>query len=93
MATLIRLPPGHVVATSGALDALAATSTHTLSLLSRHATGDWGDFCPEDMEANHLALPKGARTLSADTRPGGVLLRVATEADRSVTTILRREDY
>jgi hypothetical protein len=85
--------PGGLAATPAALDALVATNTHPLTLLRRHATGDWGDLCAEDQEANRLALALGGRVLSAYTLPSGERVWVITEADRSATTILCPEDH
>ena len=88
-----RLALGQIAATPAALDALVATNTHPLTLLRRHATGDWGDLCSEDMEANRLALALGRRVLSVYTLAEGILVWVITEADRSATTLLLPEDY
>jgi len=71
-------------------------------LLSRHVTGDWGDLCAEDAEANNDALKEGSRIFSAYVLPlplsEGQSLEpakvwVITEADQSVTTILLPEEY
>jgi len=87
------LPLGRVVATPGAIEALTITNTHPLTLLRRHATGDWGDLCAEDIQANRLALAVGARILSAYTLADSTKVWVMTEADRRVTAILKPEDY
>jgi hypothetical protein len=87
------LPLGRVVATPAAIEALTITNTHPLTLLRRHATGDWGNLCAEDIEANRLAVAIGARIMSAYTLPDDTKLWVITEGDRSVTTILKPEDY
>ena len=79
---------GQVVATPAALDALVAEGTDPIYILARHVTGDWGDLCHEDKRANVDALRCGARILS---RYGD--LYVITEADRSATTIMLREEY
>ena len=63
-----------------------------LALLSRHVTGDWGDLGEEDKQENELSVRKGFRILSAYGK-GDRKLWVITEADRSVTTILRPDDY
>ena len=87
------LPLGRVVATPAAIEALTTTNTHPLTLLRRHATGDWGDLCAEDIAANRLALAIGARILSAYTLSDETKVWVITEADRSVTTLLLPSDY
>lgn len=88
-----RLSLGRLAATPAALDALTATNTHPLTLLRRHATGDWGELCPEDQEANRLAVALGGRVLSAYTLADRVRIWIITEADRSATTLLLPEDY
>ena len=73
---------------------LSRTPTpHPLTLLRRHVSGDWGDLCREDIEANRLALAVDARILSADTLSDETKVWVITEADRSATTILLPSDY
>jgi hypothetical protein len=84
---------GRLVATPAALEALASTNTHPLTLLRRHAFGDWGLVCAEDQEANRLALALGERVLSAYELPNGQRVWLITERDRSATTILLPENY
>jgi hypothetical protein len=60
--------------------------------LKRHASGDWGDICPEDRGLNELALKDGSRLLSV-YGTGERKFWIITEADRSVTTVLMPEDY
>jgi hypothetical protein len=93
MDTHNRLELGRLAATPAALDALTTTCTHPLTLLRRHASGDWGELCAEDIEANRLAVAIGARVLSAYTLPDATRIWIITEADRSLTTILQPEDY
>lgn len=83
---------GECVATPGALEALQAAG-QSAEFLSRHATGDWGDVCEEDRQANDDALKYGARLLSSYKTNQGVKLWVITEADRSSTCILLPEEY
>ena len=95
-----RVPLGHLVATPGALDAAREHGVDILALVCRHASGDWGDVCAADAQANDLALdpagdgtsPSAARLLSAyDTAAGR--LWIITEADRSATTVLLPSEY
>ena len=90
----VRLPLGHVVATPGALDIVRAHGLDVLSLVRRHALGDWGDVGRDDALANDLALDPAcpARVLSAYETVGGRLW-VITEADRSATTVLLPSEY
>lgn len=60
--------------------------------LARHARGDWGELCPEDVALNQRALKSGDRLLSV-YQSRGETFWIITEADRSVTTVLLPEDY
>jgi hypothetical protein len=96
MATPARplFPLGQIVATPGALETIARKGIDPTDLIRRHVTGDWGDLCKEDADENNYAVEHGLRILSAyGTRDDPDRLWVITEADRSVTTILRPEEY
>ena len=80
-----RFSLGRVVATVGALRLIEQCPE--FPYLGRHCSGDWGDLCEEDRQANERALRCGDRLLSAYETPAGKL-RILTEADRSATTIL-----
>lgn len=56
---------GQVIATPASLDLLHQHSINPLRLLSRHASGDWGDVCSDDAAANEDAVRTGARVLSS----------------------------
>ena len=87
-----RLALGRVVATRGALGLALSHGLDLSALLGRHASGDWGDVCAADAQANDLALDGAARLLSAyDTAAGR--LWIITEADRSATTVLLPSEY
>lgn len=92
-----RFALGRVVATRGALALLNAHGVTPLDLLARHASGhDWGDICAEDAAANDQALMHGDRLLSCYTLVPGVAdarVWIITEWDRSVTTVLRPDEY
>lgn len=88
--TKSRFPLGDVVITTNARSTL--TTDEVTSALHRHATGDWGDLCPQDADSNIEALEKGSRLLSAYGE-GKRRFWIITEADRSVTTILMPLDY
>lgn len=88
----VRFPLGQTVATPGALEILATTGTSPLALLARHQSGDWGNVPPEDATENELSIEQGFRILSS-YRVGQERLWIITEADRSVTTILRPDEY
>jgi hypothetical protein len=82
---------GRLVSTPGALEKVS--HGEMLRALGRHVTGDWGNVCREDAEANESALHERARLLSAYTTEEGVRFWIITEADRSLTTVLLPEEY
>ena len=88
-----RFPPGQIVATPGALEALVEAGENPATILSRHLTGDWGELDEHDRRENELSLVHGFRLLSAYTLIDGTKLWVITEADRSATTILLPSEY
>ena len=71
---------------------LRLSTEEVLTALRRHASGDWGDLCPEDTLANDTALREGGRLFSAYGQ-GEQRIWIITEADRSVTTVLLPSDY
>lgn len=81
---------GHLVATVNARDSVVPGDL--ASAIERHVTGDWGDLCEADKQANDRALCEGARLLSAYTDSKGLKFWIITEWDRSVTTILLPSD-
>ncbi len=85
-------PLGRILATPGALEALRAVGEGPLHLLSRHASGDWGELDPHDRCENELALRFGRRLLSSYPVGEGRVW-IITEADHSCTTILLPEEY
>ncbi len=86
----IRFPLGQVAITANA--SLRLKTEEVISGLRRHATGDWGNVCPEDALANDAAVREGDRLLSA-YGDGPNRCWIITEADRSVTTVLLPDDY
>lgn len=88
-----KFPLGKLVATPGALEALAETGQSPIEFLKRHVNGDWGDCCEEDRETNEDALRYSARLLSVYRTSKGVKIWVITEADRSSTCVLLPEEY
>lgn len=83
-------PLGQTVITANA--SVRLTTEVVLTALRRHASGDWGDLCPEDTMANEKALNQGGRLFSAYGQ-GKQRFWIITEADRSITTVLLPEDY
>ena len=90
MTNVVRFPLGQMAITANA--SLRLATEEVLTALRRHASGDWGDLCPDDTLANDIALQQGGRLLSAYGH-NQHRFWVITEADRSVTTVLLPEDY
>lgn len=104
--TTIAQPPlfelGQLCHTPGAQDVMLRYQVNPFQLLTRHVTGDWGDLCKEDADANNDALKAGTRIFSSYILPPPVSegeslapakVWIITEADQSVTTILLPEEY
>jgi len=83
--------PGQIVATSNVVRQLPEYEVQRA--LARHLAGDWGDCCPEDVDANTVALEAGDRLFSVYHTADGIKFWIITEADRSATTVLLPEDY
>ena len=84
---------GQIVATPGALAALKKAGQQPGEFLTRHVNREWGDIPDEDRRENEYSLEHGFRLLSAYKTNAGDRLWIITEADRSITTILRPEEY
>jgi len=90
--------PGACAATPAALDAIEEAGLEFIELLDRHVTGDWGDLCEHDCQANEAALECGSRILSYYRLPTGQKIYIITDAKgddgcRQTTTIMLREEY
>lgn len=87
---------GNVVATPAALALIEKHGASVQQLLNRHQTGDWRELNKEDRDTNWQAAFGDARVLSAfniGSTDHPVKIWIITEWDRSVTTILRPQDY
>ena len=82
---------GRLVATPGVLDAVPRGEL--LSAVGRHLKGDWGEVPDGDARENELALRCGFRIVSAYRRANGTEFFIITEADRSYTTVLLKNEY
>ncbi len=94
----ILLSLGTVYVTRGIQALIDDHSLDVTPFIARHQTGDWGEVCAEDAAENQLSLERGFRILSAysftsDIDGQNYKLWVLTEADRSVTTVLRPSEY
>ena len=86
-------PLGRIVATPGALDALARANQSPQEFLNHHVTGDWGELGDEDKAENNYSLKHGFRILSSYKTAAGEKLWLITESDRSLSTLLQPEEY
>jgi hypothetical protein len=81
-----------VVATPGALAALNESGIDAFRLLARHQCGDWGEVPPEAGVENDRWCSAACACCPVIRLPGW-RIRIITEADRSVTTLLLPEEY
>lgn len=91
-------PLGRLLATPGALQALAESGENPAQFLDRHVRGDWGDTDPGDGRLNDDAVRDGSRILSVYRTAKGERIWIITEAAddhgiRSATTILLPDEY
>lgn len=85
-------PLGKLLATPAVLRHLVEHESSPVVLLARHANGDFGDLCPEDIKLNRRTIAHGDRILSA-FEIGTAKVYVITEADSSCTTVLLASEY
>jgi hypothetical protein len=90
---------GQVVATPGAIQALADSKQSPSDFLALHNSGNWGDLDADDRTLNDEAiahegdLNRQQRVLSSYLTANEIKLWIITEWDRSVTTLLLPEEY
>jgi hypothetical protein len=90
---------GSIVATPGALEALARAGEAYLPYIGRHLRGDWGDLAAEDAALNDAAIAhegdsdRQGRVLSQYRTACGERIWIITESDRSASTILLPSEY
>lgn len=90
--------PGQIVATPGALEALAESGQEATFFLEKHLSGDWGEVDADDQKVNDQALLDGSRILSSYRTLKGVEIWLLTEAEgddgqRASTCITTPEEY
>lgn len=85
-------PLGRVLATSGVSRFIETGQVNPLTLLRRHASGDWGDLCTADKKLNDRSLQDG-RLMSTYKLDNQLTIWIITEWDRSVTTLLLPTEY
>ena len=95
----LRFSLGQIVATPGALSAIADAGQNPAAFLARHVQADWGELDAEDKRANDAACAhegdadRQERIMSAYRTAKNVKIWVITEATREVTTLLLPEEY
>ena len=88
-----RFELGRMVATPGAIEALAEAGQDAIEFIYRHSRGDWGDLSEEDQRENEFSVNRELRIFSAYHTAKGEKLWIITEADRSATTVLLPSEY
>ncbi len=84
---------GEVHATRGAAAAMEEAGVNPLTLLVRHARGDWGQTAPSDARANDESARSGGTLHSAYVLPNRCQVWLITCADRSHSTFLLPDEY
>lgn len=90
--------PGKIVATPGALEALAQSGQEPTFFLDRHLSGDYGEVDAEDRGLNDQAIHDGSRILSAYRTLRGTRIWIISEAvgddgHRASTCLLLPDEY
>jgi len=88
-----RFQLGRMVATPGALEALANSGQDAIEFITRHGQGDWGDLTEDDKRENEFSVGKELRIFSAYHLKDETKIWIITEADRSATTVLLPSEY
>jgi hypothetical protein len=88
-----RFELGRLVATPAALQALERAGVTPLSLVRRHAAGDWGECDAHDRQANEDAVLNGDRIFSVYLLPTREKVWVITEHDGTSTCVLTPACY
>ena len=87
-----RFPLGRMVATPGALEALARPARMPLNLSAASARG-LGCLCEEDKQENDFSVDKDLRIFSAYRLKDETKIWVITEVGSSATTVLLPSEY
>jgi hypothetical protein len=82
-----RFPLGRVVATPGAIEALAQANVDGRELLSKHHRGEWGELSEDDKRENEFSVDKYLRIFSSYRISDDEKIWIITESDRRVTTL------
>lgn len=92
-----RFPAGRAVVTRGVYDKIESGELdvdQVCDIIIRHLSGDWGEVCDEDRQANEDALDEeDPGRLHSVYNIGRTTYWIITEWDRSATTVLLPEEY
>ena len=86
-----KFPLGKMVTTIGVHKEINFFSI--IDAFRRYTQGDWGEVDKEDKKQNDWALENGERLLGSYKDMNGKKFWIITERDRSVTTVLKPEEY
>jgi hypothetical protein len=89
----MRFALGKVAITRPCLARFENLGESVMAYLNRHISGDWGNLGEEDKAANEQAINRPIRILSRYYLSDGDSIYIITEADRSCTTIMLRDEY
>lgn len=92
---MLKFELGKVCMTSGIDYAIKEDKNYYKELITcfeKYITGNWGDLCEEDKQANEDALINNERLLASYLTSKGKVY-IITERDRSCTTILFANEY
>jgi len=87
---------GNIVCTRGVFELMQKDfdfNEFVKNSFARHAAGDWGNMCNEDIIENERALTDGYRLFSAYESGHLPKIWIITEADRSSTCALFPDEY
>ncbi len=76
---------GRVFSTHAAMTAMNASGVDPVTLMWRHATGDFGDVPQEDIDANHVSIGDDTRVYSRYCVSPDQAVWLVTEWDRSAS--------
>ena len=82
---------GKFFATPGAIQDIPPAEM--ADAMYRHLRGDWGNVGIVDWKAHETALEDASRLFSVYRSKAGTKFWIITEADRSVTTLLKSTEY
>lgn len=86
-----------ILATSGAIQLCEKLELSINPFIDRHLSGDWGDICKDDWDANNEDVVAGGQIVSSYKLETGekiwVISDPADESGQRQVTVLLPEDY